>query len=130
MEHSLVLLLQEDGTARSSKTKVSLKDQSTPRDGAGQKRTPQMNDAEKSARPVSRESTRAIREDVKKHVRLEAELASCLQAALAAQRLDERLARVLEARCSATREGMALIFRWLDQIDRRIGQAETRICRM
>ena len=84
-----------------------------------------MNDAEKSARPVSRESTRAIREDVKKHVRLEAELASCLQAALAAQRLDEKaLARVLEARCSATREGMALIFRWLDQIDRRIGQAE------
>ena len=39
LEHSLVLLLQEDGTARSSKTKVSLKDQSTPRDGAGQKRS-------------------------------------------------------------------------------------------
>jgi hypothetical protein len=39
MEHSLVLLLQEDGAARTPKTKVSLRGESTPRDDGRQKRS-------------------------------------------------------------------------------------------
>jgi hypothetical protein len=38
MEHSLVLLLQEEGATRSPKTKVSLRSDQTPRDDGREKR--------------------------------------------------------------------------------------------
>ncbi len=86
------------------------------------------NAAPESPRPPFRESMRAIREDLEKLARLEAELALSLQTALAAQRLnEEEFARLLQARCSATREGMMLIFRWLGHLERRVSHNESRV---
>jgi hypothetical protein len=91
-----------------------------------------MNDAaEKTVRPAFRDTNRAIREGLAQHVRLEAELASSLQTALADELLDEKsVARLLEARCSATREGMKLIFRWLGQLEHRMSQTESRVAQL
>jgi hypothetical protein len=86
------------------------------------------NAAEKPASTVYRETTRAIREGLAQHTRQEAELALSLQTALAGERLDEKsVARLLQARCSATREGMMLICRWLSLLERRISQTESRV---
>jgi hypothetical protein len=88
-----------------------------------------MNNApENLAGQALRERTRAIRQVVENLVSLEAEIALGLQAALAGAHLDEEaFARLVQARCAATRETIMLIFRSLGQLDRRISQIESRV---
>jgi hypothetical protein len=84
--------------------------------------------AKKSASLPLGEGSRALRTELENLTRQEAELASTLETALAGEQLDEKsVAQLLRARCSATREGLTLIFHWMDQLDRRIGQIESRV---
>ncbi len=73
-------------------------------------------------------STRALRAELEKLERQEADLASSLETALAGEQLDGKsVARLLHARCSSTRERITLIFHWLGLLDLRIGQIESRV---
>ena len=63
----------------------------------------------------------ALRDELEKLARQEAELASSIETALAGDHLDEKsVAQLLRARCSATRDGLTLIFQRMDQLERRI----------
>jgi hypothetical protein len=74
------------------------------------------------------EGARAIRERVEKLVRDEDELCASALAALSGEAADEKsVARLLGQRCLATRESITLIFRWMCQLDRRIGQIESHL---
>ncbi len=84
--------------------------------------------AKKSGSLPVGEGSRALRTELENLTRQEAELASTLETALAGEQLDEKsVAQLLRARCSATREGITLIFQWMDQLDCRIGQIESRV---
>jgi hypothetical protein len=83
---------------------------------------------EEPAGPPLCAGPRALRAELEKLERQEAELASSLEAALAGEHLDEKsLVHLLQARCSATRDGITLIFHWLSQIDLRISRIESRV---
>ena len=84
--------------------------------------------AKKPAGLPFHQGPRAHSRRVRKLVREEAELASSVETALAGEHVDERsFARLLRARCSATRQGITLIFNWMSQLDRRISQLESHV---
>ena len=87
-----------------------------------------MSSAEKSTGLAQREGSRGFRDELERFARQEAELASTIETALAGDHLDEKsVAQLLRARCSATRDGLTLLFQWMDQLDRRIGQIDSRL---
>jgi hypothetical protein len=84
--------------------------------------------AEKSTGVAQREGSRGLRDELERFARHEAELASSIDAVLAGDHLDEKsVAQLLRARCSATRDGLTLLFQWMDQLDRRIRQIDSRV---
>ncbi len=84
--------------------------------------------AEKSTGLAERDGTRGLRDELERFARQEAELASSIEIALAGNHLDEKsVAQRLRARCSATRDGLTLLFEWMDQLDRRIRQIDSRL---
>jgi PIN domain nuclease of toxin-antitoxin system len=79
----------------------------------------------------SRQGSRAIAVELERLERQEADLASSLESALAVAHPDARsLARLLQARSSATREGITLVFHWMVQLDLRISRIESRMARL
>jgi hypothetical protein len=90
-----------------------------------------MSDAAEKSRSTGlpvHEGSRGVRALLEKLAHQEAELAASIETALAGEHLDEKsIAQLLRARCSATREGLALIFRWMDQLDHRMKQLESRV---
>jgi hypothetical protein len=86
------------------------------------------NSAEKSTGLAGREGSCGLRAELETFARQEADLASRIETALAGDRLDEKsVAQLLRARSSATRDGLTLLFQRMDQLERRIGQIESRV---
>ena len=88
-----------------------------------------MNDRGKSLRRLpSHESPCGVRADLEKLAVEESELTLGLETVLANGGLDEKsLAQFLQARSSAMQQRISLILGWMDQIDRRVNQMESRL---